>query len=1136
MRCSACSTENPPQAKFCLECGAPQARSCASCGAELPGTARFCMECGQPVAGVAPAAVPTAAPPVMVSPQAYTPKHLAEKILASRAGLEGERKQVTVLFADVVGSTELIQGRDAEEAQQLLDGVVKLMMDAVHRYEGTVSRLMGDGLMALFGAPLAHEDHAVRACYAALAMQAAVRQHTEELRRLHGITLTIRAGLSAGEVVVRTIRDDLHMDYTAMGQTVHLASRIEQLAEPGSSTLTAETLALVEGYVQVRSLGPVPVKGLPEPIEIYKLLGAGQARTRLQAAAMRGLTRFVGRDVEMGSLYAALARAEAGQGQVAALVGEPGVGKSRLVWEVTHSHRIQDWLVLESGSVSHGKATPWLPVIDLLKTYCRIEPRDDVRAVREKVIGKLLALDEELRDLAPALLALLDQPVDDPSWVTLDASQRRRRTLDGIKRLLLRESQVQPLLLVFEDLHWLDSETQALLDSLVDGLPAARVLLLMNYRPEYRHEWGSKTYYSQVRVDPLAAEGVQELLALLMGNDPSLGSLFPMLLSRTAGNPFFVEESVRTLIETSALVGERGAYRLAHPVDAVRVPATVQAMLAARIDRLSPEDKRLLQTASVVGKDIPYTLLLTVADLPEDALRAGLAQLQAAEFVYETALFPELEYTFKHALTHEVAYSSLLQERRKALHGQLVDAIERLFAGRLVEHVDRLTDHALRAERWEQGAVYARQAGARAAERMAYVEAVHRFEQALLALGHLPERRDVLERAVDTRLDLRPVLMALNESPRMFDLLREAEILAAQLDDVRRLAQTRVLMVRNLEILGNYDAAIEVGRQAEASGDTLDDPTIWIPAAYLLTDSFTARGEHREAIARCEKVMAATEGEAERRRFGLVTIPGLAIRAKYALSLASVGETSLAMAAVTEAVRAAEHADHLNTLSGVLDTSVDSYIILGRADLAMTTIERIKSISKQLGDSYYPSQTEQRFGATYGLAGHYAEALSVLEPGVEREITAGQFGRAVRLLVPLSDVYLQLERLDDAELQARRLLDLARSCNLPRYTADALLLLGKIGTHRTPPDSMEAEMHYHEALGLAEELEMRPLQAHCHLGLGKLYRRIKKLDEARAELSIAVRMLTDMELAHWLPEAEAELALVTVPPAAEPVT
>ncbi|MDP9145856.1 MAG: adenylate/guanylate cyclase domain-containing protein, partial [Actinomycetota bacterium] len=421
---------------------------------------------------------------------------MAEKILTSRSALEGERKQVTVLFADLKGSMELLADRDPEDARQLLDPVLERMMDAVHHYEGTVNQVMGDGIMALFGAPMAHEDHAVRACYAALAMQAALRRYSDEVRRTHGLAVHVRVGLNFGEVVVRAIDNDLHMDYTAVGQTTHLAARMEQLAMPGSILLTADTLRLVEGYVEVKPWGPVLVKGLTEPVEVYELLRAGPVRSRLLAAVARGLTRFVGRETELEHLRQALARAGAGQGQVVAGVGEAGVGKSRLLYEFTRSHHTHGWLLLASNSVSYGKATAYLPVIDLLKGYFQIEPQDDARRLREKVTGKLLTLDRTLEPRLPAILALLEVPVEDPQWQAFDPPQRRRRTLEAIKHLLLRESQVQPLCLMFEDLHWIDAETQALLDILVESLPTARLLLLVNYRPEYQHGWGHKTYYA----------------------------------------------------------------------------------------------------------------------------------------------------------------------------------------------------------------------------------------------------------------------------------------------------------------------------------------------------------------------------------------------------------------------------------------------------------------------------------------------------------------------------------------------------------------------------------------------------------------------------------------------------------------
>jgi len=596
MKCPRCQHDNPTGTKFCGECAAPLT-TCPACGATNPPENKFCGQCATPLR--------TASAPKFAAPDSYTPKHLAEKILTSKAALEGERKHVTVLFADLKGSMELLADRDPEEARKLLDPVLEHMMEAVHRYEGTVNQVMGDGIMALFGAPLAHEDHAVRACYAALRMQEAVKRYAEEVRRSEGVLPQIRVGLNSGEVVVRSIGSDLQMDYSAVGQTTHLAARMEQMAAVDSILLTAGTLRLAEGYVQVRALGPINVKGLGGPLEVFELTGASLARTRLQAAAARGLTRFVGRDAEMETVRLALEGARAGRGEAVALVGEPGVGKSRLVWEFTHSHRTQDWLILESGSVSYGKATAYLPVIDLLKAYFQIEGRDDTRKVREKVTGKVLSLDRELELILPALLALLDVPVEDAGWERLDPPQRRQRTLDGIKRLLLRESQVQPLLVLFEDLHWVDAETQALLDSLVESLPTARILLLVNYRPEYQHGWGNKTYYRQLRIDPLPATSAEDLVASLLGDDPGLQPLKRLLIDRTEGNPLFLEESIRTLVETGALAGERGEYRLIRAVSSLQMPASVHAVLAARIDRLADGDKQLLQAAAVVARPCP---------------------------------------------------------------------------------------------------------------------------------------------------------------------------------------------------------------------------------------------------------------------------------------------------------------------------------------------------------------------------------------------------------------------------------------------------------------------------------------------------------------------------------------------------
>ena len=768
------------------------------------------------------------------TPLAYTPPHLAEKIVTARPALAGERKQVTVLFADLKDSTELIRGLDPEAAQQLLDPAIHHMMDAVHRFEGTVNQVLGDGIMALFGAPIAHEDHALRACYAALAMQATMRAYTEEVRRTRGLELRMRVGLNSGEVVVRAIGNDLHMDYSAVGETTHLAARMEQLATPGSSRLTAATLRLVEGLVQVTALGPVPVKGLEEPVEVFELVGASATRRRLQATAGRGLTRFVGRQPELDALHQALAQAEAGHGQVVAVVGEAGVGKSRLVYEFAHTHHTRGWLVLESASVSYGKATPYFPVIDLLKRYVHAEDQDEPRTIRAKVTGQILTLDETLQDTLPALLALLEALPDESPFFQLDPPLRRQRTLDALKRVLLRESQVQPLLLVFEDLHWIDAETQALLNTLVESLPTARVLLLVNYRPEYQHGWGSKTYYTQLRLDPLSPVSAAEVLQALLGDDPSLEPLKQLLIERTAGNPFFLEESVRTLVETGVLVGEHGAYRLAQALPTIQVPATVQAVLAARIDRLPPEEKRLLQTAAVIGTEVPLALLQAIAEEREEVLHRSLAHLQTAEFLYEAHLFPEIAYTFKHALTHEVAYGGLLHERRRLLHARIVDALEALYPDRLAEQVDRLAHHALRGEVWDKALTYFRQAGARAMARSANQEAVACFEQALVALQHLPESRDTLAQAIDLRLELRNALLAFGDLERILTYLREAETFAEALGDHRRLGLISARMANAFLLRSDYDRALTLVQRALALATSSGDIALQATAHWYM--------------------------------------------------------------------------------------------------------------------------------------------------------------------------------------------------------------------------------------------------------------------------------------------------------------
>jgi class 3 adenylate cyclase/tetratricopeptide (TPR) repeat protein len=1036
-----------------------------------------------------------------------------------------------VLFADLKGSMELLGERDPEEARQLLDPVLERLMAAVHRYEGTVNQVMGDGIMALFGAPVAHEDHAVRACYAALAMQEAIRRYSAEVRRTHGVEVQIRVGLNSGEVVVRAIGNDLHMDYSAIGQTTHLAARMEQLAAPGSIRLTAETLRLAEGLIQVTALGPVPVKGLAEPVEVFELVGVSALRRRLQVAASRGLTRFVGRQPELAALQQALERAGAGHGQVVAIIGEAGVGKSRLVYELLHSHHTQGWLVLESASVSYGKATPYFPVLDLLKRYTHVEDRDDTRTIRARVTGQVLTLDEALQETIPALLWLLEALLEDHPFLTLDPPQRRRRTLEALKRVLVRESQVQPLLLVFEDLHWIDAETQALLDTLVESLPTARLLLLVNYRPEYQHGWGSKTYYTQLRLDPLPPVSAEAFLHALLGDDPSLAPLTRLLSARTGGNPFFLEESVRTLVETQVLVGEYGAYRLTQPLDHLQVPATVQAVLAARIDRLPPEDKGLLQTAAVIGTEVPFSLLQAIAALPEDALHRGLARLQAAEFLYETSLFPEPAYTFKHALTHEVAYGSLLQERRRTLHAGIVEASERLYGDRLNDQVERLAYHAVRGAVWEKALHYSRQAGARALARSANQEAVAYFEGALAALQHLPDSPERDAQAIDLRFDLGRALLPLGAVARIFALLQEIVALAEARHDQRRLGLAYRQLINHFLNTGDPVRALDVGQRALALATRLDDVALQLSTRFALARVYGDLGDYRQAVDICRHIVATYTDDMLPQLSNTLGPGATRARAYAAWSLAELGTFAEGLVYVNETLSISQAAHDVFSLAGALRGAGYLYLLRGDLPHAIPLLAQSVDVC-QAGEVYlFLPRVMAYLGYAYALAGRLPEGLPLLEQAQALQEQARATGRGdlsqqARIVALLSEAYGLAGRLDDACQGAERALRLARTHQERGSEAWTLRLLGDLAAQEPAVQGEAAASYYAQALALAEELGMRPLQAHCHRGLGTLYARIGQQEQARTELSTAIEMYRAMEMAFWLPQVEAALAQV----------
>ena len=1067
-----------------------------------------------------------AEPPARV-PLVYTPPYLAEKILTSRSALEGERKQVTVLFADLKGSLELLADRDPEEARQLLDPVLERMMAAVHRYEGTVNQVMGDGIMALFGAPLAHEDHAIRACYAALRMQESVMQYSEEIQRSHGVPVQIRVGLNSGEVVVRAIDSDLHMDYTAVGQTTHLAARMEQMARPGSVLVTAATLQLAEGYIQVKPLGPIPIRGLADPLEVCELLGAGPTRTYLQAFAARGLTRFVGRQAEFEALRQALERAGAGHGQVVAVMGEPGVGKTRLFYEFIRSHRTRGWLVLESRSVSWGKATAYLPLSDLLKLYFQVEERDEARTIREKVAGKLVTLDTALGPTLPAFLTLLDIPVEEASWQALDPPQRRQRTLEAMKRLVLRESQVQPLLLVVENLHWIDAETQAFLDSVIESLPTGRILLLVNYRPDYQHGWGSRTYYMQLRLDPLPRESAEELLDVLVGDDASLHPLRRMLIERTEGNPFFLEESIRTLVETQGLVGEQGSYRLARALPGIQVPATVQAVLAARIDRLAPDEKRLLQTAAVIGTDVSYTPLHTVAGMPEAALRQGLARLQAAEFLYETCLFPDFAYTFKHALTHEVAYHSLLLERRRDLHERTAQAMEALWHDELEEHYSELAHHYSRSGNTAKAVTYCQRAGHQAVQRSANADAISHLTTALELFQTLPDTAERTQQEVDLLTTLGPALIVTKgyAAPEVEHVYARARELCRQLGESLQLFH----VLRGLFIFylnrGALQTARELGEQLLILAQRQHAPPLLLEAHFAVGATLFWLGEVIPAHAHLEQGMALYDPHQHHSHAFLYgQDPGVACLSLAALALWVLGYPDQALARIHEALTLAYERPHPFSLARALIYTGRLHQFRGEPHLTQARAEAAVTLSTEQGLVYWCAEGTILRGWALAAQGQSVEGIAQMCQGLATHQATGAELVRPYLLPLLAETYAQGGRVDEGLRVLDQALVSVHTTGERWWEAELHRLKGELLLALSAEKYAEAETCFHQALDSARRQEAKALELRAAMSLAHLWQQQGRRAEAQALLAPIYGWFTEGFDTADLQEAKALLA------------
>jgi len=1024
--------------------------ACPACGARVTARQNFCGSCGTDVR----------------PREAVVPAHLQQRIRNARVALEAERKFVTILFADVVGSTALIDDLDPEQAAMVLDPTLQAMVAAVHRHGGIVMRIQGDGIMALFGAPLAQEDHAARACRAAL-----------DIRSLHvEPSIPVRVGLHSGEVALRIVRHTDFVEYDAMGVNVHLAARMEQTALPGSIRVTAATHRLVAGQFTMLPLGLVAVRRASgRDVEVFELRGTLEWRGSWRARASQALSAFVNRAAELASLEAAAGRVLAGRGQVVAIAGQAGTGKSRLVHDFA-LRKVQDgWQVLEAPAGDEERHASYLPFARLLRDWCGAEPDDPHDDVLQRMRGGLAALRLNSDALLAPLAALLDIPAQASDWPMLPPSMRRRRCGDAIVLLLRHLAQDRRLLLLVEDAHALDPESEVLLDSVVDQIATMSILLIATYRPDYRERWQRIGEYRKIELPPLDDANCRLLLDARLGPDPGLASVKDQLVARTQGIPLFVEEMIRTLSETEVLAGEPGRYSLATATALPQVPDTVQSVLAARIDRLPAKRKRILQIAAAVGGEFSLPLLAHILRQPAGQLAADLAALKAGEFIVERDGKAVRRFTFRHIMMEEVTYRSLLSPRRRDIHRAIVQAMEHLYASRIEQYAEQIAWHAAKGELWDRAIVHNRRAALKAIDRAAHPAAIRFIEQALEAVGQLPERTsETIEQEIELRLLLRISLGALGRYDWWAANLDKAEQLAQELGDARRLLAIRVARLHVFNTHDRIANAIAACQQAEQMARAQGDSHQRVAATYFLGQAHVWHGAFADGIVALDAVQPILDALPPDSHCGMTGAARLMFESQRAACHAALGDFPAAVACGRAAWRGANATKH------DFDRSVASFGY-GMALLLKGTITRAIQVFEAGLAATEASDIPLLFASIAGPLG-YARLLNGDAPGAltltERLLgrtEVSSYSRAWSLLYRAL-VCLGTGLDDEAPGLANEALSRAQEGGYQAVEATANSLLGRIACVADPA---LAQRYLDAAAAQADRLGCRPLAAHC---------------------------------------------------------
>lgn len=1107
MRCPSCSEENLAGAKFCDACGNPLPSLCGACGELNRPGAKFCQACGATLQGAA--ATPSGPDQ---SPARQQTGHAVTKAVEPQFVPQGERKLVTALFVDIIGSTEIGQDLDPEEARAIIDPALELMINAARHFDGYVVQSTGDGIFALFGAPVAREDHAQCALYAAIKMRQDLGRYSRQLSAEGKPALQFRAGANTGEVVVRPIKTgDSHFEYTPIGHTVNLASRLQGLAQPGATVISEDTRSLVEGFFSLRALGPSLVKGVNEPVAVNEVTGLGPLRTRLERAAGRGLSRFVGRTKEKEALVQAADLAKSGRGQIVAVMAEPGVGKSRLFFEFKTKLQ-SEWRVIDAFCVAHGRGSAYLPIVELLRDYFGITGDDDAAGRRDKIAATALALDPALHEVLPYLNALLEGTADNESLAGMEPHLRKARTLEAVTRLLLAEAARQPLAIVFEDLHWIDEESQELLDLLAEAVAGTRILLLVNYRPEYSQRWTDKSWCTRLKLESLGGETADELLSVLLGDDRALSPLKDLIVETTGGVPFFMEETVQALFDEGALERRGGKVYLMRPLNSLRIPPTVQAILAARIDRLKTDEKNLLQTLAVLGREFVLSLARAVAGKSEHELERLIDQLKRGDFVYEQPSMTDVEYIFKHALTQEVAYNSVLLERRKQLHENVGRAIEMLYSASLEDHLAELAHHFSRSVNQIKAIEYLRLAGSQAMSRGALVQAIRDFEAALDLIKALPPgtERDRLELAQLSPLGTASIAIRGYASPAVGPVFRRARELCERIGTPEQLFAVVWGNFAWHVVRGEMGLALDIAKESIVLAERFDDPGIWMEALFLVGVTQFYRGDFVDALAQYEKGLSRYDNR-ERTRLWAMRVgedAGVTHRCYTALALWHLGYPDQAMRAIAETKKLALEIEHPFSLAYAQHHASWLYHRMGLPAEMLRSSEESLETATEHGFALFQATATIYRAAALLLEGRVQEALPLITSGLEAYRRTGAGMALPYYLSILADACTQAGRFDEARAALDQAIEVAHANDELCQLAELHRLKGEL-LIRDGAQLDAAEAEFHRAIETAQGQSSKAWVLRASTSLARLYAKTGRAGEGEQILRTAYESFTE---------------------------